>query len=69
MSEEDAYNITKGIFTHNADLTQAAAWMKGITPETGLQQMNMPLHIGAYKYYKEVGIDVPEENLPPELKK
>lgn len=68
MSEEDAYNITKGIFTHNAELAQGAAWMKSITPETGLQQMNTPLHIGAYKYYKEVGIDVPEELIPPEAK-
>lgn len=68
MSEEDAYNITKGIFTHNAELAQAAAWMKSITPETGLQQMNTPLHIGAYKYYKEVGVEVPDELIPPEAK-
>ncbi|TNE35868.1 MAG: TAXI family TRAP transporter solute-binding subunit [Alphaproteobacteria bacterium] len=68
MSEEDVYNITKGIFTHSADLAQAAAWMKSITPETGLQQMNTPLHIGAYKYYKEAGIDVPDELIPPEAK-
>ncbi|MFC4272570.1 TAXI family TRAP transporter solute-binding subunit [Sneathiella chungangensis] len=68
MSEEDAYKITKGIFTHNAELAQAAAWMKNITPETGLQQMNMPLHIGAYKYYKEVGVEVPDELIPPEAK-
>lgn len=68
MSEEDAYNITKAILTHNAELTQAAAWMKVITPENALSQMNMPLHIGAYKYYKEIGIDVPEEIIPPEAK-
>ena len=68
MSEEDAYNITKAIFTHNAELTQAASWMKVITPQTGLNQMNMPLHIGAYKYYKEVGIDVPADIIPPEAK-
>ena len=68
MSEEDAYNITKAILTHNAELTQAAAWMKVITPENALSQMNMPLHIGAYKYYKEIGIDVPEDIIPPEAK-
>ncbi|MAZ01536.1 MAG: C4-dicarboxylate ABC transporter substrate-binding protein [Sneathiella sp.] len=68
MSEEDAYNITKAILTHNAELTQAAAWMKVITPESALKQMNMPLHIGAYKYYKEIGIEVPEDIIPPEAK-
>jgi TRAP transporter TAXI family solute receptor len=68
MSEEDAYNITKTALTHNAEMAAAAAWMKGITPETALQQMNMPLHIGAYKYYKEIGVEVPEELTPPEVK-
>ena len=68
MSEEDAYNITKAILTHNAELVQAAAWMKVITPENALKQMNMPLHIGAYKYYKEIGVDIPEDIIPPEAK-
>ncbi|MAL77971.1 MAG: C4-dicarboxylate ABC transporter substrate-binding protein [Sneathiella sp.] len=68
MSEEDAYNITKAIYENVDDLTRAAAWMKVITPENGLNQMNMPLHVGAYKYYKEVGVDVPEDLIPPEAK-
>ncbi|USG62498.1 TAXI family TRAP transporter solute-binding subunit [Sneathiella marina] len=68
MSEEDAYNITKTALTHNSELAAAAAWMKVITPQTALEQMNMPLHMGAYKYYKEVGIDVPDEIVPPEAK-
>jgi uncharacterized protein len=68
MSEEAAYNITKTALTHNKEMTAAAAWMKAITPQTALEQMNMPLHIGAYKYYKEIGIDVPAEIMPPEAK-
>mgnify|MGYP003108920625 CR=1 FL=1 len=68
MSEENAYNITKAIYENVDDLTRAAAWMKVITPENGLNQMNMPLHVGAYKYYKEVGVDVPEDLIPPEAK-
>lgn len=68
LSEEDGYNITKAIFENNDDLVAAAQWMSVITPENGLSQMNAPLHIGAYKYYKEAGIDVPEELVPPEAK-
>lgn len=68
LSEEDGYNITKAIFENSEDLVAAAQWMKVITPENGLSQMNAPLHVGAYKYYKEVGIDVPEELIPPEAK-
>lgn len=68
MSEEDAYNITKAIFENGEALVGAAVWMDVITPERGLDDMNLPLHIGAYKYYKEAGVDVPEDLIPPEAK-
>ena len=35
------------------------------TPFTGV---NMPLHIGAVKYYREVGVKIPKRLLPPEAK-
>ncbi|WP_424988728.1 TAXI family TRAP transporter solute-binding subunit [Microbulbifer sp. S227A] len=68
LSEEDGYNITKAIFENHDDLVAAAAWMQVITPENALSQMNAPLHVGAYKYYKEVGIEIPEDLIPPEAK-
>lgn len=68
MSDEVAYNITKAIFENHADLVSAAKWMEIITPENALNQMNAPLHAGAVKYYREIGIDVPEALLPPEVK-
>ncbi|MCJ7873412.1 TAXI family TRAP transporter solute-binding subunit [Phaeobacter sp. J2-8] len=68
LSEEDGYNITKAIFENSDDLVAAAQWMQVITPENALSQMNAPLHIGAYKYYKSVGIDIPEDLIPPEAK-
>ena len=64
--EEQIYNITKAIFDHHDDLVAAAKWMEAITPENALNQMNAPLHIGAYKYYKEIGVEVPEALIPPE---
>lgn len=39
-----------------------------ITPENGPRGMSLPLHIGAYKYYTEVGIEVPEDLIRPEAK-
>lgn len=68
MSEDVAYNITKAIFENNADLVAAAKWMSVITPENALNQMNAPLHVGALKYYREIGIDVPADLIPPEAK-
>lgn len=68
MSEEVAYNITKAIFENHDELVGSAKWMSIITPENALNQMNAPLHPGALKYYREVGIDVPEDLVPPESK-
>lgn len=66
MDEEVAYNVTKAIFENQADLVGAAKWMETITPENALNQMNAPLHVGAYRYYTEVGVEVPEDLIPPE---
>jgi len=30
--------------------------------------MTIPLHAGAYKYYKEKGVNVPPALIPPEAK-
>ncbi|MCC5969298.1 MAG: TAXI family TRAP transporter solute-binding subunit [Pararhodobacter sp.] len=67
MSEDEVYDITRVIFENNPDLVEAARWMSVITPENALAEMNMPLHMGAYRYYQEVGIEVPDHLLPPEL--
>ncbi len=64
MSEEDAYNITRAIFEHKADLVATAGWMKAITPESAVAEMNMPLHKGAAKYYREIGIKIPPAAQP-----
>lgn len=68
MDEEVIYNVTKAIFDHHEDFVAAAKWMEVITPESALNQMNAPLHVGAYRYYKEIGVDVPEDLIPPEAK-
>lgn len=68
LAEEDGYTITKAIFENRDDLIAAAQWMQVITPENALSQMNAPLHIGAYKYYREVGIEIPENLIPPEAR-
>lgn len=66
MDEEVVYNITKAIFENQEDLVAAAPWMAVITPENAMNQMNAPLHPGALRYYREVGIDVPADLVPPE---
>lgn len=52
-----AYDITKGLFEH-IDKVQAThnAAKKHVNLQTALEGMVVPLHPGAEKYYKEVGI-------------
>jgi TRAP-type uncharacterized transport system substrate-binding protein len=41
---------------------------KNITLENSLLGVTIPLHKGAYRYYKEKGIKVPPALIPPEAK-
>lgn len=66
MSEEVIYNVTKIILENNAALKAEAQWMGVIKPENALAEMNAPLHIGAYRYYKERGVAIRDELVPPE---
>jgi len=68
MDADVVYKVTKTILENNAKLKAEAQWMSVITVENALAEMNAPLHLGAYRYYKERGIAVPDELVPPEAK-
>ncbi|MEL7565250.1 MAG: TAXI family TRAP transporter solute-binding subunit [Dehalobacterium sp.] len=56
FSEETAYQITKALFENREQLAQAHVLLKYIMPETAAEGMAVPLHPGAERYYKEIGI-------------
>ncbi len=56
VSEETAYQMTKLLFENLDKLTAAHAAAKGIDPAKALDGMPVPLHPGAERYYKEVGL-------------
>ncbi|MFV0476133.1 MAG: TAXI family TRAP transporter solute-binding subunit [Pikeienuella sp.] len=66
VDEEITYQLTRSIFENIGEFHEAAAWMKTITLETALDNMNAPLHPGALRYYREAGVEIPEELIPPE---
>lgn len=64
--DELIYQITKAVF-ENIDLLESTH-PGGITTRLeNLSEQPIPLHKGAYRYYEEMGIEVPDEFLPPEL--
>lgn len=68
LSEDKAYEITKAIWENRNEWKDVHAVAKDITLDIALEGVPTPLHPGAVKYYKEKGIDVPAELLPPEMK-
>jgi TRAP transporter TAXI family solute receptor len=51
-----AYKMTKAIFEHLPELQAAHAAAKAITRENAAKAPPAPLHAGAEKYYREVGL-------------
>jgi TRAP transporter TAXI family solute receptor len=64
ISEELAYNITKAIFENTGEISKVHQVLKGMSVKNALQGAYLPLHPGAYKYFKEKGIAVPEHLRP-----
>ncbi len=65
------YDITKIWYENTAEVAQAhaaAQWladeMAAGNLETALMGITTPLHPGAYKYFVEKGIEVPDEIKP-----
>ena len=56
VDEELVYKSTKAIFEHTDELYKVHRLLKGVTLKNALRQMMVPLHPGAERYYREVGL-------------
>lgn len=56
VSEETGYAMTKLLFENLPKLQAAHSAAKNITPEHALDGLSIPLHPGAEKYYREIGL-------------
>ena len=68
MSEEQAYEIVKAIFEHRDELEQVYVGASWTTPENTINYAIAPLHPGVIRYFEEIGLEVPDELVPPEMK-
>jgi TRAP transporter TAXI family solute receptor len=60
LSEETVYKITKTIYENLPFLNNIHSATKAMSLERALAGMPMPLHPGAVKFYREVGVKIPE---------
>ena len=68
ISADLAYKMTKTTWDHLDEIHKSAKTLSTINKDTPFTGANMPLHIGAVKYYREVGVKIPKRLLPPEAK-
>ena len=66
LPDDFVYTILKAMYDH-IDIVEATwpAMAKGMSYEN-IDLLGVPLHPGAIKYYKEVGVDIPEKLLASE---
>lgn len=69
LDEQIVYEITKSVF-ENKDIQIEA--LKSVAEvdyaSLTLDVAPIPLHAGTYRYFKEMGFDVPQDLIPPEAK-
>ncbi|WP_237387043.1 TAXI family TRAP transporter solute-binding subunit [Xenorhabdus sp. Sc-CR9] len=67
IDEKTIYELTKVMFENQKEVHQIHSSAKYILPENALKGVSVPLHLGAYQYYREIGLDIPDYLVPPEL--
>ncbi|KAB7623323.1 TAXI family TRAP transporter solute-binding subunit [Alkalilimnicola sp. S0819] len=62
------YQVTRAQWEHIDEVQATSKSLARVSLDNAFQALNMPLHVGAYRYYIEQGISVPERLRPPEAK-
>jgi TRAP transporter TAXI family solute receptor len=68
VDKEVIYLLTQTLFDNPDYLKQVHKMGAFITLENALKGLPAPLHAGSYKYYKEQGLKIPENLIPPEVR-
>ncbi len=61
LADDDVYKITKAFWEGFKEESASTPWLRRLSLENAFQDLNLPLHPGAARYYKEIGMTVPEE--------
>ena len=69
LSEEDAYEVVKHVFEQKALQDDAFGGVRDVNyAELTLEFSITPLHAGAVRYFREIGVEVPEHLVPEEAR-
>ncbi len=65
LPDDLVYNLVKETFNNKDALVKVNPVAKQLFPEA-IKYSIIPLHPGALKYYREIGIEIPDNLLPPD---
>lgn len=68
LEEDMVYLLTKTLYENLDVMYEVHNSARAMSLENALEGISIPLHIGAYRYYKEQGLEIPKELIPPEAK-
>lgn len=68
LDADVVYAVTRAFWENLDEVHATSPLVAGIEPETALDGLNVPLHAGALRYYREAGFDIPDHLIPPEAR-
>ncbi|WP_404298684.1 TAXI family TRAP transporter solute-binding subunit [Halomonas sp.] len=66
LADDTVYDITKAYWENHEQVANSFKPADGVTPQHVIDNATFPLHAGALRYYQELGLEIPEEIIPPE---
>lgn len=60
QDEETIYRMTKAYWDGIEDEKASTPWLRNMSLDGVFADMNMPMHPGAARYFREIGLEVPE---------
>lgn len=66
LDDDTVYEITKAYWENHEQVVASFAPADGMTPQGVIDNATFPLHAGALRYYQEIGLDIPDDVIPPE---
>jgi TRAP transporter TAXI family solute receptor len=69
VDAKTVYLLTKTMWQHIDEIWEAGQYMRNLlNKKNAFYQLDVPLHVGALKYYREAGFKIPPRLIPPEAK-
>lgn len=64
VSDDVVYEATKLFWDNIDEVREGTPWLRAISLDNAFEEMNLPLHPGALRYYEEIGLKIPDDLRP-----